>query len=404
MVSENQILKYAIEHGIVDLSTICQQVEMTERNELLNKHSCNIWQDKLGNYITYLPDKNYKNGKRLIKRKNKTELENVIVEHYKQGLKQYTFGRVFNEWVTQKLEFGEIMKQTYDRYQYDYQRFITGTRLDKIRIDKITDDILDESIRDIIHTNNMSAKRWANTRAMIIGTMKFAKRKGYSDFSITSFLDGFALSGKMFKKVIKTDDTQVFTDDETKMVEEYILSQKTSPTNLAILFDFQTGLRVGELSALKYSDIDGNFLNVIRTEERFKDETGHYTRQVREQTKGKDGQRKIVLTQKAIDILDTMKRIEPDSEYIFSNKGERLKGNNISNKLSKICKHIGITPKSIHKIRKTYATNLLSNGVDEKIIERQMGHTDIAITRDYYYFNKHTDTEIQDIITNAIKW
>lgn len=55
----------------------------------------------------------------------------------------------------------------------------------------------------------------------------------------------------------------------------------------------------------------------------------------------------------------------------------------------------------MHKIRKTYATNLLNAGVDEKIIQKQMGHTDISTTKGFYYYNNRNVDEARAILTEA---
>ena len=65
---------------------------------------------------------------------------------------------------------------------------------------------------------------------------------------------------------------------------------------------------------------------------------------------------------------------------------------------------IGIPERSTHKIRKTYANVLLSSGVDEKLITSQMGHTDIAVTRDIYYFNRDSREKNKLAISQAINF
>jgi integrase len=58
----------------------------------------------------------------------------------------------------------------------------------------------------------------------------------------------------------------------------------------------------------------------------------------------------------------------------------------------------------MHKLRKTYGTTLIDNGVDESLIMTQMGHKDISTTRKYYYYaNKDSDTNRKQI-RNAINF
>lgn len=53
--------------------------------------------------------------------------------------------------------------------------------------------------------------------------------------------------------------------------------------------------------------------------------------------------------------------------------------------MKQICRKVGIAARSPHKARKTYGTILLDNSVDYKIIEKQMGHTDISCTELHYH-------------------
>ena len=69
------LLKYATKDGIVDLSHIQNELEMTKRQEILEQHKYEIWQGKDGYYYTYLPDK--VKGRVKKKRKNRKDLENL---------------------------------------------------------------------------------------------------------------------------------------------------------------------------------------------------------------------------------------------------------------------------------------------------------------------------------------
>ena len=74
-------------------------------------------------------------------------------------------------------------------------------------------------------------------------------------------------------------------------------------------------------------------------------------------------------------------------------QGKRIKEKAFSTKMAKICESVGIPKRSMHKVRKTYATNMLNQGVDESLITEQMGHTDISCTKKYYYYDNTTVQE-----------
>ena len=94
--------------------------------------------------------------------------------------------------------------------------------------------------------------------------------------------------------------------------------------------------------------------------------------------------------------------MNPWGEYLFMENGQRIKGRAFSVKIAKICNYVGIQPRSIHKARKTYGTKLLNAGLNEKLIESQMGHTDITTTKGYYWFNNSTEDEIKKLVAGAI--
>lgn len=267
----------------------------------------------------------------------------------------------------------------------------------------ITEPILEDFIKTTIHDKKLSAKGWANLRTLINGIFKYAKKQGYTKISITQFMGDLDISKKSFRKVIKSDEEMVFTDEEIDMIVDYINNAEPSIINLGIILSFQAGLRSGELSALKYSDLKGHILTVSKTEIRYKDaEDGHYIFEVRECTKGEDGIRNVVVTDFAIKTMKQARQLNPFGEYLFMRNGERIKGKAFTVKLVKICNILGITPRSIHKARKTYGTKLLNAGINEKLIEKQMGHTDIATTKGYYFYNNKKMEETIDIITSAI--
>ena len=396
-------MNYAVENGIINLDTIQAEIEMNERIKFLEKHENKIWQGANGKWYTYLPGANTKDGRKLVKKSSKKALEDSIVEYYKQLETDPYIKDIFYMWLDSKLSYGEILKQTYDRYETDFYRFFENTELYNIKFKYITEPILEDFIKTTIHDKKLSAKGWANLRTLINGVFKYAKKQGYTKLSITQFMGDLDISKKSFRKVIKSDGEMVFTDEEIDMIVNYINNAEPSIINLGIILSFQAGLRSGELSALKYSDLNGHILTVSKTEIRYKDANdGHYIFEVRECTKGEDGIRNVVITDSAIKTMKQARRLNPFGEYLFMKDGQRIKGKAFTVKLVKICNILGITARSIHKARKTYGTKLLNAGINEKLIEKQMGHTDIATTKGYYFYNNKKLEETIDIITSAI--
>ncbi len=392
-------MQYLLEDNIIDFAHVQDMIEMKRRKELLEKHPYKIWRGKDEFWHTYLPNGN---ERKPIKKKEKKAIEEAVIEFYKNQ-EEIFIEDVFNSWVTQKYEYKEIQKQTYDRYKTDFIRFFKDSSLYKKDIRKITEEELEEFIRKTINDKQLSNKAYSGLRLLIIGIFKYAKKHKYTEISITNFFGDLELPKKCFSKKVVLDKDSVFTDMEVEKICSYI-KENESLINYGILLTFQTGLRVGELCTLKYSDIHGNKLSVRRTEIRYKDENDNYIIEVRESPKTDAGNRDIILNSNAQKTLKEIRRLNPFGEFMFMRNGQRIKEKAFGNKITKICQYVGIKERSMHKARKTYATKLINGGVDESLIIKQMGHTSIDCTKNYYYFNNKTDEEAAMQIERAISY
>ena len=124
--------------------------------------------------------------------------------------------------------------------------------------------------------------------------------------------------------------------------------------------------------------------------------------EVRGFTKGEIGQRKVLLTDMGVQAIKRARQLNPFGEYLFMENGERIKGKAFTVKIEKICRYVGIKPRSLHKARKTYGTKLLNAGLNEKLIESQMGHTDIQTTKGFYWFNNSDEEETKKMLLSAL--
>lgn len=388
------ILKKAVSRGIIDLTALLEQVTEMENEEFLNQHQQTIWQDPAGRWSTYLPATE-KTKRRLIKKTYREDLDKEIIRFYRDTVNSPTFREVFYEWAKQKLQFGEITKTTFDKYELSLKRYFK----DDFRIKEVDEDFLEAYIKKTIHEQALTQKGWSDMRILINGVFKYAKKQGLTDISITTFMGDLDLSRRAFKKKVVTDEESVFTENEIANIKAEILERPTI-VKLGILLAFQTGMRAGEISSVKFSDINGRTLRIHRTEIRYK-EDGKNVYSVRESTKGRDGARTIYITDGALDTINKIRTLN-SGEYMMERNGVRIHSKALTKELYKICDTIGIRRRSLHKARKTYASMLIDAGVPDKLIMRQMGHTDLSTTMNHYYFNNRSNVENSQIIDEAI--
>ena len=367
-----------------------------KREELLKKHQYKIWQGKDGKWYTYLPDDSKKEGRRLVKRTEEKSLEDVVVSYWKQLGEVHTLKSTFYEWAGEKLRYGEIEKNTYDRYETDFNRFFKNG-FENTNIKNITEDSFEDFIKSTINRKQLTSKAYSGMRTLIIGIFKYAKKHKYSDISIHTFFGDLNLSKKIFAKKVKCAEKEVFTEEEIKSIVKYINGKELRIRELGILLAIYTGMRPGELSALKPSDIRRNdrTIHVQRSEVKYKDDNCKTVISVKNFPKSDAGDRYLLLNDKAYDTIRKILRLNPFGEYLFQDEKthKRITENGFNHKLSRICIAVNIPVRTMHKLRKTYGTTLIDHGVDDSIITAQMGHADIKTTRQYYYYSNQSNDE-----------
>lgn len=394
-----ETLHYAIENGMIDLSSVQEAMEKKEREYYLSLHTFKIWEGSNGKWYTYLPEKE---GRVLKKRNSESDINDLVVEYYKSQREEPKIKDVFADWVNEKLELNEIGKGTFDRYFLDYNRFFKDTEIENAKIKNITEEDIELFIRKTIVQHSLTQKAFSNFRTLIFGIFKHAKKKKYTTISISAFMNDLELSKNIFKRIAKKKEDQIYLEDEIPLVTDYL---KANPTvlNLGLLLAFQTGIRTGELAALKPSDVIGKTIHIQRQEIKFKHpETNKCVHEIKEYAKTDAGNRYIIITKNALQTIAMLKRINPNGEFLFEVNGKRILTNSYNDGIGRMCKELKIARKSMHKIRRTYGTTLIDANVDESIIMEQMGHKDITTTKKFYYFSNKNQATKEAQISKAI--
>lgn len=393
-MSDAELLKYAIENGMLDTALVQEKIEMQKREEILKKHPYSIWEDKNGIWHTYIPDEE---KDRIPKKRNsKEKIEDCIIEYWKDKTDDPTIRDVFLEWIDCKLELKEIGIPTHQRYTADFKRYYNefGNR----KIKSVSEVEIEDFLRRTISEQELTSKAFSNLRTITFGIFKRAKKRKYINFSITQLVNDMEISRNSFRKVIKEDYEEVFSEDEFDVMVNY-LKQNSDIINLGILMMFVTGVRVGELVAFRWADVDSIGINIRRTESCYKDEKGTSIYTIKEYPKSEAGIRTAIIPRDYMWIIKELRRLNPFGEYIFVKSDNRITTKQVRRRLDYLCEKLGIYKKSPHKIRKTYGSILLDNHIDKNLILGQMGHADILCTEQHYHRNRKNDTKKSAILS-----
>ncbi len=394
-MTDNEILNYAIENGMLDLSHIQEQIEMNDRKELLEKHPYSIWKNESGKWFTYLPDPNVK--RKVKKRNTRKEIEDVIVDYWKSQIDSPTIENVFKEWNDLRLESGSIKASTYTRYQQVFDRHFET--FGKRKIKSVTEYEFAEFLEEQISTYQLNAKAFRNLKCITRGIIKKAKRKQLISYTADVVMQEVDTSEKKYKSSVKSDAEEVFTPDEMSKIIKY-LSEHKDIWNLGLLILCVTGLRVGELCALNWEDVTKESIFVHRTETRYKTKDGKWIYEVSDSPKTDAGIRTAVIPQGYQWIIPEIRKLHDNEEYVFFRDGKRMRTTCMRKRFQRILIKLNIPARGIHKIRKTYCSLLFLNGLDGRQIISQMGHTDIECSEKYYHRNLVSIEDTLNAVSN----
>ena len=391
-----ELLQLNSRYDILNVGGAFDEISMSRKIDLVKKshpYSITPPTTEKGRWQTRFKDENgkYKN----IKAQTEEELwEKLIPLYFSNSHLDKLFHNIFEEWLDYKRELTGS-PNTITRHKQHYRKYFETSKLHNMKFKQIDSLLLETECNRIVKEFNLSRKEWTNVKTILLGMFEYSMRKKYI---ISNPMSEVKILVKFKQIVRKTGKTQTYNTDELADLNSYLDTKyvETEDTAfLAVRLNFYLGLRVGELVALKWEDWEEETtLHIIREEVR---EHENNTRYVADHTKT-HLDRFVAVPPKAIELL---KQIPRESEYIFVRNGERITSRQIAYVLEKYAERQGLQTKSTHKMRKTYASVLASNGVPLDAIRELLGHTDLSTTLGYIY-NPLPEKDTYELISKAL--
>ncbi|MGM9592808.1 MAG: tyrosine-type recombinase/integrase [Candidatus Onthomonas sp.] len=199
------------------------------------------------------------------------------------------------------------------------------------------------------------------------------------------------------KNLFECKEHRALTPEEitrlrNELGREYSTGAKVYPYGAVFLLMLNTGIREGEALGLHWTDVDlDNRVLTIRRDAQMvknRDEnnepiTGYHM--IENSPKTQDGERRIHINENSMEALLSLKKCPNDGVHVVCNtQGKPSTPHQLTRTFKRVCDNAEIPNCTTHTLRRTFATYLASNGVNETELARAMGHSDSHFTYAWY--------------------
>lgn len=201
-------------------------------------------------------------------------------------------------------------------------------------------------------------------------------------------------------------DTRILSPAEQQRLRDH-LCFNTNNVKLGVLICLYTGLRIGEICALKWGDIcvESSTINIRRTVQRIRnldyDENGAGSRTmlIFDAPKSRAGARCIPIPSFLLEPIRLLRRA-PEC-FVLTGEPERFMEPRVfQNRYRVILKRAGVDYVNFHALRHTFATNCVNLGFDVKSLSEILGHSDVSVTLNTYV---HPSTSVKRAFMELLK-
>ena len=182
-------------------------------------------------------------------------------------------------------------------------------------------------------------------------------------------------------------ELEVLSINNQKRIMQYAIDNFTF-RNLGIYICLSTGIRIGEVCALKWGDINiaTETISINRTIERIYviDGEKRHTEVVIGTPKTKNSLREIPMSKELLKIIRPLKKVMNDEYFILTNEAKPTEPRTYRNYYKQLLKQLGIPDLKFHGLRHSFATRCIESQCDYKTVSVILGHANISTTLNLY--------------------
>ena len=292
-----------------------------------------------------------------------------------------TITQLLREKIEKDYQKNYIGEQGYDRYLKTLG-IIERSAMGHMSICDIQEYNLECFYHELKRYSNHTIRR---VNSMIKSAFDIAMRKSIISINLMNELDyKCPKSDKKDKKVRGMTEEEQRRFVET--LNKYRVQRGYNSYKLQLLIEMYSGMRMGEINALKPGDINFSqgFIHVCRTVS-----VGRNNRSfIKESAKTAAGERDVPISKPLEKVLrqalDEMKENEDGLIFYDYRNNSVVNTNQVNGSFRTICKKANVPYHGQHSLRHTFATRCIEAGVPALVLKKWLGHTNIHITLDTY--------------------
>lgn len=295
--------------------------------------------------------------------------------------KESLYTMKYEEWIDIWLEnYVKTMTKlnTYEHYKYLLKAHVVPY-IGRMELSEITAIDLQRYVSEQIQKGNkitgggLSPNTVNTIISVLQGSFRTAQNAGQVEFDPSDKI-----------KRPKKSETRVecFSLVEQKQIEQCVMTHKKIKM-FGVLLCLYTGLRIGELLALEWSDVDleKGLLSINKSSRDNKSSGGE--KRIVGTPKSRASRRVIPLPKQIIPMLKEYKQ-RSSSVWVISDKGQPVSTRSYQRSFELLLKKAGVEHKGFHALRHTFATRAIECGVDAKTLSEILGHKNPTITLNVY--------------------
>lgn len=253
------------------------------------------------------------------------------------------------------------------------------------------------TVKDIYSFIERKIKSGLSTRyvADIIVLFKSIFRYACREYAIRNVLDSIIMPKS------KKTEVKVLSKEQQRILSVYLNSSRDL-TTLGIAISLYTGLRIGELCALQWQDIDikSKTLTVRKTIQRIQVVGGKKkTKLVITEPKSANSMRTIPIPECLVSIINEF--VDESSAFVLSGNTKPIEPRTMQNRFKRVLDNAKLPSINYHSLRHAFATGAIEIGFDIKTLSEILGHSSVEVTLNRYI---HSSMDRKRACMNMLSW